>query len=74
MNRVSKLTNWDYLFYLEAFKWAKNNGFSGTQLPLLAVSFARLNSKVRAPMTKTELKSGLHKSSVTKAKANQKLA
>jgi hypothetical protein len=48
----SKLTNWDYLFYLEALNWARKNGFSGRYEPLIAVSFARFNTKIQGLATR----------------------
>jgi hypothetical protein len=41
---ATKGSPWDYLCYLEAFKWARKNKYSGTTAPFIAVSIARLIS------------------------------
>jgi len=43
----SKMTNWDYLFYLEAINWARTNSYKGTLKPLLITSLTRLKNKLR---------------------------
>ena len=41
---ATKGSPWDYLCYLEALTWARQNKFSGTIAPLLAVSIARFRT------------------------------
>jgi hypothetical protein len=40
----AKVTHGDYLCYLEAFEWARQNKYSGTIAPLIAVSIARVRT------------------------------
>lgn len=57
----SKLTYWDYLFYMEALKWAKAEGFSGTVEPFILVTIARAKSLAQIPLEKLLAKLGLPK-------------
>ena len=41
---ATKGSPWDYLCYLEALTWARQNKYSGTIAPLLAVSIARFRT------------------------------
>jgi len=41
---ATKGSPWDYLCYLEAFQWARQNKYSGTIAPLIAVSLARFRA------------------------------
>ena len=52
----TKGSTWDYLCYLEALTWARQNKYPGTFAPLIAVSLARLKNKTQnliAKLTKT---------------------
>lgn len=43
----TKGSPWDYLCYLEALTWARQNKYSGNFAPLIAVSLARLKNKTQ---------------------------
>lgn len=45
---ATKGSPWDYLCYLEALTWARQNKYSGTLAPLIAVSVARLRTVVKS--------------------------
>jgi hypothetical protein len=47
---ATKGSPWDYLCYLEAFKWARQNKYSGTIAPLIAVSLARVKAIVKSKL------------------------
>ncbi len=47
---ATKGSPWDYLCYLEAFKWARQNKYSGTIAPLIAVSLARVKAIVKSQL------------------------
>ncbi len=55
----SKLTYWDYLFYLEAFRWARAQGFKGVLAPFLVITFARIKSIFHIPLEKFMTRLGL---------------
>jgi hypothetical protein len=44
---ATKGSPWDYLCYLEALTWARQNKYSGTIAALIAVSIARLKNKAQ---------------------------
>ncbi len=44
---ATKGSPWDYLCYVEALTWARQNKYSGTIAPLIAVSLARLKNKLK---------------------------
>jgi hypothetical protein len=51
---ATKGSPWDYLCYLEAFKWARKNKYSGTTVPLIAVSIARLRTILKQRLNKSK--------------------
>ncbi len=51
---ATKGSPWDYLCYLEAFKWARENKYPRTFAPLIAVSIARLNDIIKQRLIKAK--------------------
>jgi hypothetical protein len=49
---ATKINRADYKFYLDAIKYARAKGSKNTIAPLLAVSYARLNSKTQTLLAK----------------------
>ena len=60
---LTKASPWDYLCYLEAFKWARQNNYSGTIAPLIPVSMARLITIVKQRLNKLRERLGIPKKS-----------
>jgi 7-cyano-7-deazaguanine synthase in queuosine biosynthesis len=48
---ATKGSPWDYLCYLEALTWARQNKFSGTIAPLIAVSIARFRAILQSRLS-----------------------
>jgi len=69
----NKLTYWDYLFYLEAFGWARKNGFKGTLTPFLVVTLTRIKSIFQIYFEKLQLKLGIEKKPGKKKKTRKRL-
>ena len=51
---ATKGSPWDYLCYLEALNWARQNKYSGTIGPLIAVSVARFKAIVKQRLNKAQ--------------------
>lgn len=68
----NKLTYWDYLFYLEALGWARQNGFKGTLGPLIVVTATRVKSIFQIYFEKVLTRLGVEKPKKVKKRPKAK--